>query len=106
MTLKWYGFELADIKYNVDGKGVSATFINGDTVTGGVMVGSDGPRSKVREILLGAEKASTTHLDIIHANISVKYDDAEKAKFARSVHPVFGMACHPTVLSFISSKRC
>ena len=43
-------------------------------------------------------------MEIIHSNVAVKYNDAEKARFVRSTHPVFSMACHPTVLSFISSE--
>ena len=99
-----YGYELTGLEYSVDGKEVIATFKNGETVKGSVIVGSDGPRSKVREIALGPEKADITPLEIMHSNVAVKYKDAEKAKFVRSVHPICSMGCHPTVLCFMSSE--
>jgi 2-polyprenyl-6-methoxyphenol hydroxylase-like FAD-dependent oxidoreductase len=95
-----YGNELASIRYE-DGC-VTAVFTNGESVVGSIIVGSDGPRSKVREVLLGPE-ADVTPLEIVHSNVSVTYEDAEKARFVRSAHPVFSFAVRPGVLSFLSS---
>jgi len=71
---------------------------------GRLMVGSDGPRSKVRETILGREKADIIPLDIVHSNVAIVYHDAEKAKFIRSAHPVFSCAVSPGILPLISSR--
>jgi len=84
--------------------GVTAIFTNGELATGSVLIGSDGPRSKVRETLLGPEKSEVTSMDIVHSNVAVTYHDAEKARFVRSAHPVLSLAVHPTVMSFLASK--
>lgn len=81
-----------------------AYFKNGEEVSGTAIVGSDGPRSKVREVLLG-EKAAITSMDVVHNNVAVVYNDAEKARFVRGAHPVFSLAVHPTVMAFLSSEN-
>ncbi|TKA68709.1 hypothetical protein B0A49_03242 [Cryomyces minteri] len=95
-----YGHELASI--SPTSSDVTATFANGTTAIGTVIIGCDGPRSVVREQLLGAEKASTTQLDVIHANLACVYGDAEKAKFVRSAHPIWSMVFHPDLFAFVS----
>lgn len=81
---------------------MTAVFANGDSVPGSVLIGTDGPRSQVRRLLLGSEGDVNT-LDLVHSNIAVTYGDAEKAKFIRSAHPLFSMAVRPGILSFMSS---
>lgn len=81
---------------------MTAIFRNGSSVSGSVIIGSDGPRSAVRSLILGSE-ADVTPLEVVHSNVAVKYGDAEKAKFIRSAHPVFSLAVRPGVLSFLSS---
>lgn len=83
---------------------MTAEFENGKKVRASLIVGCDGPRSKVRDLLLGEEKAKVTPLELVHSNTAVVYGDAEKAKFVRSAHPIFSMACHPDAFCFISSK--
>lgn len=79
-------------------------FANGEKAVGSLIIGSDGPRSKVREGLL-AEKGEITSMEVVHTNIAVVYHDAEKARHIRSSHPVFSVAVHPSgILSFISSQ--
>jgi 2-polyprenyl-6-methoxyphenol hydroxylase-like FAD-dependent oxidoreductase len=99
-----YGKELADIEYGPDGNGVTAIFKDGTKAIGTMIIGADGPRSSVRNILLGEDKASITPLGVVHANIAVKFHDAEKSKFVRSAHQSFSMVTHPDCLNFISSK--
>jgi hypothetical protein len=67
------------------------------------MLGCDGPRSKVRETLLGHEEGGVTPMEIVHSNVAIVYHDAEKAKFVRSAHPIFSLMVHPSLLSFIAS---
>ena len=97
-----YGYEIEDIQYG-DGGAVTAAFKNGKKVAGTILVGADGPRSKVRQLLLG-DKGDVTPLDVVHANVALCYDDSEKARFIRKAHPVFSVSVHPEVFSFISSK--
>lgn len=94
-----YGHDLASISYEKDG--VTAVFKNGSSVSGTIVIGSDGPKSAVRSLILGPE-AAVTPLEVVHSNVAVKYGDAEKAKFIRSAHPVFSLAVRPGVLSFLS----
>ncbi|KAH8812897.1 hypothetical protein F5884DRAFT_786622 [Xylogone sp. PMI_703] len=94
-----YGYELIDTEYKEDG--VTAIFANGERIKGSIIIGADGPRSKVRELILGPE-AEVTPMEIVHSNVAVTYGDAEKAKFIRSAHPVFSLAVRPGVLSFLS----
>lgn len=95
-----YGYELASIRY--EDAGVIAVFTNGESVAGTIIIGSDGPKSKLRKVLLGSQ-ADVTPLEIVHSNVAITYGDAEKAKFVRSAHPVFCLAVRPGVLSFLSS---
>ncbi|KAI9796417.1 MAG: hypothetical protein M1833_006189 [Piccolia ochrophora] len=95
--------ELSDLSYSPDGTGVEASFVNGEKVLGSLIIGSDGPRSKVRDLLLGPDQAATTPLEVVHVNVVVNYGDAEKAKFVRSSHPVFSFTIHPNgVMAFLS----
>src|SRR5436305_10446561 len=97
-----YGYDRTGITYGEDGKSVAATFANGDSVQGTLILGCDGPRSKVREILLGHEKGDITPMEIVHSNVAIIYHDAEKAKFVRSAHPSFSVMVHPSLLAFIA----
>ncbi|RFU28012.1 hypothetical protein B7463_g8318, partial [Scytalidium lignicola] len=94
-----YGYELVDVQYDEDG--ATVIFANGERATGTLIIGTDGPRSKVREIILGSE-AEVTPMEIVHSNVAVTYGDAEKARFIRSAHPVFSLAVRPGLLSFLS----
>lgn len=80
-----YDHKLVDIKYDNDG--VTAIFANGNKAKGTLIVGCDGPKSAVRSLLLGEERAAVTPLDIAHANTAFCLNDAEKAKYLRSFHP-------------------
>lgn len=82
---------------------MTASFTNGSFYKGSLVVGCDGPRSKVRELLLGKQRADITPMEIIHSNVAIVYGDAEKARFVRSAHPVFSMMVHPEMLVFIAS---
>ncbi|MCJ1250307.1 hypothetical protein MMC30_007533 [Trapelia coarctata] len=97
-----YGKELVEVSYGPDGAGVTATFKDGEKVSGTILVGADGPRSSVRGLLLGEEKAKATSLNVVHSNVAVTYHDAEKSKFVRTAHPVFSMVTHPECFCFLS----
>ncbi|KAL8735853.1 MAG: hypothetical protein Q9181_002658 [Wetmoreana brouardii] len=57
-----YGKSLVDIAFNESGNGVTATFSDGTLVSGAMIIGADGPRSRVRETAMdSAEKAAVTN---------------------------------------------
>ncbi|KAI9857757.1 MAG: hypothetical protein M1824_004713 [Vezdaea acicularis] len=100
-----YDKVVADIIYDSDGKGVVAKFADGSETSGSIIIGTDGPQSTVRSLLLEGEKGKAEAMALVHANLSVCYHDAEKAKFVRTAHPVFSMMLHPEVFSFISIQE-
>jgi hypothetical protein len=98
-----WGKVLVDIMY--DNNGAAAHFDDGSSYRGTVILGTDGPNSKVRQILLGEEKARNTELEIFSITADVKYNDAEKARHVRSGHPIVCPGFHPKgKFNFISSK--
>ncbi|KAI9652381.1 MAG: hypothetical protein M1831_006859 [Alyxoria varia] len=88
-----YGMDLTDVAFNESGDGVIATFNNEQVVPGALMLGADGPRSKVREFAMaGTDKAAVSRFPIWHMNMTVCYNDAEKAKFIRNQFPTSYLA--------------
>jgi 2-polyprenyl-6-methoxyphenol hydroxylase-like FAD-dependent oxidoreductase len=88
-----YNKTLADIAFNESGQGVIATFSDGTLVQGTMIIGTDGPRSKVREFAMGsADKAAVSKFPIFHTNMTVCYHDAEKARFVRKQYPTSYLA--------------
>ncbi|EAU31764.1 predicted protein [Aspergillus terreus NIH2624] len=88
-----YGKCLVDVAFNESGKGVIAAFSDGTLVSGSIIVGADGSRSRVRETAMrDPEKASVTKFPIFHTNMTVCYNDAEKAKYVRERYPTSYLA--------------
>jgi hypothetical protein len=58
-----------------------------------MIVGTDGPRSKIREFARGGvDKAALSKFEISHINMTVCYGDAEKAKYVRRDYPTSYLA--------------
>lgn len=88
-----YGKNLSDLAFNESGNGVIATFSDDTTVHGSLILGADGPRSKVREFAMsGADKAQVSKFPIWHHNMTVCYGDAEKARYVRQRFPTSYLA--------------
>jgi len=88
-----YGKTLVDVAFNESGKGIVATFADGSVVPATMILGADGPRSKVREFAMGsAEKAAVTRFPIFHTNMTVSYNDADKARYVRKKYPTSFLA--------------
>lgn len=88
-----YGKNLVDVAFNESCHGVVASFADGSIVSGSILVGADGPRSTVREFAMGSvEHAAVSRFPIFHTNMTVSYDDAEKARYLRQKFPTSYLA--------------
>ncbi|KAF7559506.1 hypothetical protein G7046_g4646 [Stylonectria norvegica] len=88
-----YGKNLVDVAFNESGQGVIATFSDGTVVPGSIIIGADGPRSKVREFAMeSASEAAVSKFPIFHTNMTVCFQNAEKAKHIRRDFPTSYLA--------------
>jgi 2-polyprenyl-6-methoxyphenol hydroxylase-like FAD-dependent oxidoreductase len=88
-----YGKDLTDVAFNESGNGVIASFSDSTIVHGSIILGADGPRSKVREFAMsGNEKAQVSKFPICHHNMTVCYGDAHKARYLRQQFPTSYLA--------------
>jgi len=100
-----WGKSICNITYNESGNGVTAYSADGLTYSGSILVGADGPKSKIRELLLGIETATNKSVGVVYNMAIVKYGDAEKSLYVRSAHPVNSLAYNPKgQLNIIASK--
>ena len=58
------GKRITDLKYSGDRSTITAHFHDGTSDTGCLLIGSDGPHSKVRKLLLGAEQAKVVPIGL------------------------------------------
>lgn len=91
------GRQLVDVEYSQDGRRVTAKFADGGADTGCLLVGSDGPHSTIRSLLVGGENAKTTPIDYAAIMCFSKLP-REIALAIRSApyHPLFQCFIHPS----------
>ncbi|RDW65893.1 FAD-dependent oxidoreductase [Aspergillus mulundensis] len=91
-----WGKELANITYSPDGAIVTATFTDGTSDTGAILIGADGAHSKTRTLLLGSEKAKVTPIGFASTMCFTRHT-RERALFLRAPphHPLYQAGPHP-----------
>jgi 2-polyprenyl-6-methoxyphenol hydroxylase-like FAD-dependent oxidoreductase len=95
------------VAFNDTGKGAIATFDDGTVVPGSLVIGADGPRSKVREFAMSStEKASVKRFPIFHTNMTVCFGDVEKARFVRQRFPTSYLALSQRSFHAFQSSKC
>ena len=87
LEIRW-GKTVSAVRYSDDKQTVTAELNDGTCATGTLLVGADGTRSKIREVLLGPEKAKTTPVDYAFTMCYSKHT-RERALWLRSApyHP-------------------
>jgi 2-polyprenyl-6-methoxyphenol hydroxylase-like FAD-dependent oxidoreductase len=93
-----YGYDLES--FTSSGDTVDVTFTNGEKVTGNLLIGADGAKSKARELLLG-EEGQLLPMEFVFAGVTVKYS-AELAKSLLGENEQFIVGVHPKGLIFIA----
>ena len=73
-----YGKTLSSISYDESENGVSAHFADGTSISGDVLIGTDGPRSKARDLIVGEGKSEASPAGVVVAVVRSKYT-AEQA---------------------------
>ena len=89
-----YNKNLNKISYSEDGAYITAHFEDGTTFTGVFLVGADGSRSKIRELILGSENAALSPVPYMASFTQARYN-REQALFLRQSFRLFIAAIHP-----------
>jgi 2-polyprenyl-6-methoxyphenol hydroxylase-like FAD-dependent oxidoreductase len=104
-----YNKKLSTVDFDVEHGSVTAIFSDGINFKGCILIGADGHRSFVREVVLGTEKATVSPIpggiQLVSAT-SICYNDAEKARHIRQLHPINWAGFHPDfpICTWMASK--
>jgi 2-polyprenyl-6-methoxyphenol hydroxylase-like FAD-dependent oxidoreductase len=100
LDVRW-GKQLEHIESASDTNIARLTFADGEVHEANYVFGADGVASKVRELLIGAAAARPLPSGFTIAMACPKYSDAEKAKYALSLHPVNTLYFHTSGVGVI-----
>lgn len=89
-----YGKALAQISYSENGTSVTAYFSDGTQATGTTLIGTDGPRSKTRELLLGSDLSNVKPSGFILLSATMSFT-ASLSTQIRSMAGMFVTGFHP-----------
>lgn len=102
-----YGMNLTNVEFDGSGSALTAIFNDSTQVRGSLVLGSDGPRSSVRNFAIGNEtEASTSKFPIFHTNMTVCYGDADKARYLRQAFPTSYLALSENSYHAFQSSEC
>ncbi|KAK2761710.1 hypothetical protein FQN54_001538 [Arachnomyces sp. PD_36] len=89
-----YGKRLARV--HTEGEKVTATFEDGSTETGDLVIGAEGAHSKVREYLFGKERASLTPTSVVGSSVMARLPK-QAAQDVRNLHSSsrYSISFHP-----------
>ncbi|KAI0884422.1 FAD/NAD(P)-binding domain-containing protein [Annulohypoxylon maeteangense] len=86
---------LVGLEYAADGGSVTVCFEDGTRETGRLVVGADGSQSRVRRLLLGAEKAALKRLPIAATFVTASFPAEQARRMREAVHPIINGFVHP-----------
>ncbi|KAL7625133.1 hypothetical protein AAE478_004347 [Parahypoxylon ruwenzoriense] len=89
-----FGKTLERISYADDGTSVTAHFADGTAETGRLIVGADGSQSRVRWLLLGAERTKLKRLPIAAIFINASFS-RDRALWLRKHYTILNPVVHP-----------
>ncbi|KAL4742678.1 hypothetical protein BDV11DRAFT_167073 [Aspergillus similis] len=93
LDIRW-NHRITAIDYSGDGKHATAYFDGQTSVTASLIVGADGARSTVRELLLGPQDGRIRTVPYCATWVQARYT-AEQARFLRTFHPLYIAAINP-----------
>lgn len=89
-----YGKNLRAIKYSSDGKRVKATFQDGSTMSARLIVGTDGARSTLRQLVLGPKSGAIRRLPFSATFVQARFKP-DQARYLRKFHPLYIAGINP-----------
>ena len=104
MFLQKYGKRLSSVSCPEDRSSVTAGFEDGSAVTGNLLVGADGANSRVREYLLGSEKASLQSLPLLGC-VALESLPADISHKIRDVNDLYFVSYHPDGVCAFMARR-
>lgn len=103
LDIRW-GRKVKSIEALNNEDAVSLFFEEGEAVQVGFVVGADGASSKVREILLGEEKARATGCGLMFATGLATYGEKEKVMKIVDKHPVSSLSMGTDAVGSVGGK--
>lgn len=101
-----YGKRLYNINPSKDDDTVTAVFEDGTQAKGSLVIGADGANSRVRNFLLGPEKAALQPLDMMGCVTLGTLPGNVSKKLRKDMDGHFIFSCHPLGLTaWISSRH-